>query len=104
MHREDPPGILVDPGNRVGARLETGADVELKHDILVSISRDHFDGTPVFDRFELRLVIVIARAKPQRLELLCSPVQGVGDRFPAVEVLDLPALAITMYLLPMVWL
>src|SRR5213082_1148339 len=49
VHALDPTRVRVDPGNRVGADLQAGADVELQHDVLRRAGREHVHRTlPVY--------------------------------------------------------
>src|SRR5438445_12777019 len=88
MHGADAAGVLVDPGNRIGADLKTRADVKLKHDIFAGIGGEHFDGTLRVEYFEFRLVIVISRAHSQRLQVFISLVETLSYGLPAIQALD----------------
>ncbi len=79
MQRADAAGIGFDPRHRVGTGLDTGAHVELQHQIVRSVGGDDLDGPRSLQRPELGIVIVIAGTETFGLEVLLHMAEGVGD-------------------------
>ena len=88
MHGHNAAGICFDPGNRIRSSLDTRADVELQHHVLARVRGEHFHGALTLDGDELGFVIVVARAKTQRLELFGGAAQDVRYTLPAIEAVD----------------
>ena len=91
MHGYDPAGILVDPGNRIRASFDAGADVELQHNFFAGVLGNDFNRPPPVHGPELRSVIVVPGAQTLRLEFLGRLVEALGDALPTVQALHPPS-------------
>src|SRR5215510_16362698 len=69
VKRSDASPIGLDPGDRIGAGVHTGAHVELQSHVLRRVGGEHFHWALALYRDEFQLVIMEPGAHPQRFEL-----------------------------------
>src|SRR5215470_11202063 len=84
MHRLDTTRMGADPGNRIGARCDTCAHIELQYDRRIGVFREVLRWILAVDLAEFGFVIVIAHFQSSGLEFFGGGVEGIGDRLPAI--------------------
>lgn len=85
MKRTDTARVLANPGNRVGAGFDTGADIELEGNGLVGVLSQDVHGALAVDGMPFGVMVVVAGGDVGFLELLVAVIEGFGDLLPAID-------------------